>query len=67
MTSATRTIQTVPVWQKFDFKQAIILDRNLLWAVIVLASIGWLMVTSASMDWAQRQFDNNLYISIKLE
>ena len=65
MTSATRTIQTVPVWQKFDFKQAIILDRNLLWAVIVLASIGWLMVTSASMDWAQRQFDNNLYISMR--
>lgn len=65
MTSATRTIQTVPVWQQFDFKQAIILDRNLLWAVVVLASIGWLMVTSASMDWAQRQFDNNLYISMR--
>ena len=65
MTSATRTIKTTPVWQKFDFKQSIILDRNLLWAVIILASIGWLMVTSASMDWAQRQFDNNLYISIR--
>lgn len=65
MTSATRTIQTVPVWQQFDFKQAIILDRHLLWAVIVLASLGWLMVTSASMDWAQRQFDNNLYISMR--
>ena len=65
MTSATRTIKATPVWQKFDFKQSIILDRSLMWAVIVLASIGWLMVTSASMDWAQRQFDNNLYISIR--
>jgi cell division protein FtsW len=65
MSSATRVTQTVPVWQKFDFKQSIILDRNLLWAVIVLASIGWLMVTSASMDWAQRQFGNNLYISLR--
>lgn len=65
MSSATRVKQTVPVWQKFDFKQNIILDHNLLWAVVILASIGWLMVTSASMDWAQRQFDNNLYISIR--
>jgi cell division protein FtsW len=65
MSSATRTTQTVPVWQQFDFKQSIIVDRSLLWAVVILASIGWLMVTSASMDWAQRQFDNNLYISFR--
>ena len=65
MSSATRVTATVPVWQQFDFKQSIILDRRLLWAVIILASIGWLMVTSASMDWAQRQFGNNLYISLR--
>lgn len=65
MSSATRVTQTAPVWQQFDFKQSIVLDQRLLWAVIVLASIGWLMVTSASMDWAQRQFNNNLYISLR--
>lgn len=65
MNSATRVTQTTPVWQQFDFKQTIILDRSLLWAVVVLASVGWLMVTSASMDWAQRQFDNHLYISLR--
>ncbi|MGK0443987.1 MAG: cell division protein FtsW, partial [Bermanella sp.] len=65
MSSATRVTATVPVWQQFDFKQSIILDRRLLWAVIILASIGWLMVTSASMDWAERQFGNNLYISLR--
>lgn len=65
MSSATRTVATTPVWQKFDFSQSIILDRQLLWAVTVLASLGWLMVTSASMDWANREFGNNLYISLR--
>lgn len=65
MSSATRTVSSTPVWQKLDFSQSIILDRQLLWAVLALASIGWLMVTSASMDWAHREFGNNLYISIR--
>ena len=65
MSSATRTVSSTPVWQKLDFSQSIILDRQLMWAVLALASIGWLMVTSASMDWAYREFGNNLYISLR--
>ena len=65
MSSATRTVTSTPVWQKMDFSQSITLDRSLLWAVVILASLGWLMVTSASMDWAHREFGNHLYISMR--
>lgn len=65
MSSATRTVTSTPVWQKMDFSQSIILDRSLLWAVVILSALGWLMVTSASMDWANKIFDNNLYISMR--
>ena len=65
MSSATRTIKSEPVWRSIDFKQAIIIDRSLLTAVVLLAALGWLMVTSASMDWSQRYFDNVFYISAR--
>ena len=65
MSSATRTIKTEPVWRSIDFKQPIIIDRSLLMAVVLLAALGWLMVTSASMDWSQRHFGNLFYISAR--
>ncbi len=65
MSSATRTIKSEPVWRSIDFKQSIIIDRSLLMAVVLLAALGWLMVTSASMDWSQRHFDNVFYISVR--
>jgi len=65
MSSATRTIKPEPVWRSIDFKQSIIIDRSLLTAIVLLAALGWLMVTSASMDWSQRHFDNVFYISAR--
>lgn len=65
MTSATRTLKAPPVWQGVNFTQPLQLDKTLMWASIALAILGWLMVTSASMDWAQRRFDNAFYISFR--
>ncbi len=65
MSSATRTAKSEPIWQKIDFKQALIFDRSLIFAVMLLAALGWLMVTSASMDWSERHFGNMFHISIR--
>jgi cell division protein FtsW len=65
MSSATRVTKPVPVWQGIDFKERINIDRSLLMAVVIIASLGWLMVTSASMDWSQRNFGNIFYVSIR--
>ena len=65
MSSATRIAKPVPFWQSIDIKESIIIDRSLLMAVVLVASLGWLMVTSASMDWSQRNFGNIFYISIR--
>lgn len=65
MSSATRIISSVPVWQKLDLKQKIIVDSSLMWATITLSVLGWLMVTSASMDWSERHYGNSLHISIR--
>lgn len=65
MTSATRTFKAPPVWQGTSFIQPLVLDKTLLWSAVGLAVLGWLMVTSASMDWAQRRFDNAFYISFR--
>ena len=65
MSSATRVAKPVPFWQSIDIKESIIIDRSLLMAVLLLASIGWLMVTSASMDWSERNFGNIFYVSIR--
>jgi len=66
MSSATR-VQTneVPVWKSINFKQALKLESGLLWATVVLMALGWLMVTSASMDWSERYYDNHFYISMR--
>ena len=65
MTSATRTIKPAPLWQGASFIQPIQLDKGLLWCAVALAVLGWLMVTSASMDLAQKRFDNAFYISFR--
>ncbi len=65
MSSATRTAQAPPFWQSINFSETIILDRALITAVSLLSILGWLMVTSASMDWAERTFNNPFYISIR--
>ena len=65
MTSATRTLKAAPVWQGTSFIQPLVLDKTLLWSAVALSVLGWLMVTSASMDWAQRRFDNAFYISFR--
>ncbi len=65
MTSATRKIQREPIWQNIQWFQPLSLDKPLLYAALVLCTLGWLMVTSASMDWAQRQFGNPFYISMR--
>ena len=65
MSSATRVAKPVPFWQSIDIKESIIVDRSLLMAVVLVASLGWLMVTSASMDWSQRNFGNIFYVSIR--
>ncbi len=65
MSSATRISTNVPVWQKLDLKQALKIDTSLMWATIVLAVLGWLMVTSASMDWSERHYGNSLHISMR--
>ncbi len=65
MSSATRVAKPVPFWQSIDFKESIIIDRSLLMAIVLIASLGWLMVTSASMDWSQRNFGNIFYVSIR--
>ena len=65
MSSATRTIKSEPIWRRIDFKQTILLDRSLLLAVMLLAALGWLMVTSASLDWSQRHFGSLFYISVR--
>ncbi len=65
MSSATRTLKPQPVWKSIDFKQEIIIERPLLIAVCILAALGWLMVTSASMDWSEKNFGNIFYISMR--
>ena len=65
MSSATRIATSAPFWQSINFKEKIQLDRSLLIAVVIIASLGWLMVTSASMDWSQRNFGNIFYVSIR--
>ncbi len=65
MSSATRTAKSEPIWQKIDFKQTLIIDRSLIFAVMLLAALGWLMVTSASMDWSERHFGSMFHISIR--
>jgi len=65
MSSATRIAKSEPFWQSINFKEKIQLDRSLLIAVVIIASLGWLMVTSASMDWSQRNFGNIFYVSIR--
>lgn len=65
MSSATRIQTASPVWEKIDLKQKLLVDRNLLWASISLMVLGWLMVTSASMDWSERHFGNEFQISIR--
>ncbi len=65
MSSATRTIKQPPFWQEIDLKNSVILDRSLLLATMILAALGWLMVTSASMDWSERNFNNSFHISFR--
>ena len=65
MSSATRIAKSEPFWQSIDFTEKIQIDRSLLIAVVMIASLGWLMVTSASMDWSQRNFGNIFYVSIR--
>ena len=65
MSSATRVKSTTPAWQKIEFKQKLLIDKQLLGATLLLAVIGWLMVTSASMEWSQRNMGNNLAISAR--
>ncbi len=65
MSSATRNVQAPPIWQSINFKEALIIDRALLMSVIILSVLGWLMATSASMDWAEKTFNNPFYISIR--
>ena len=65
MSSATRIKSTKPAWQAIEFKQSLIVDKQLLGAALLLAVIGWLMVTSASMEWSQRNMGNNLAISAR--
>ena len=66
MSSATRIAKPQPAaWRSFTFKQTLLIDKSLLTAVVILSALGWLMVTSASMDWAERTFNNSLYISTR--
>ena len=65
MSSATRVAKPEPFWQSIDLKESIIIDRSLLMAVVLIAALGWLMVTSASMDWSQRNFGNIFYVSMR--
>ncbi len=65
MSSATRTAKSEPIWGKIDFKQPLIIDQSLVGAVVLLAALGWLMVTSASMDWSERHFGSMFHISIR--
>jgi cell division protein FtsW len=66
MSSATRVAApSIPVWQKLDIKQKLIVDSSLMWATILLSVLGWLMVTSASMDWSERHYGNSLHISMR--
>lgn len=65
MSSATRVKNTTAPWQKIEFKQSLIIDKQLLGATLLLAVIGWLMVTSASMEWSQRNMGHNLAISAR--
>lgn len=65
MSSATRIKSTKPAWQAIEFKQSLIVDKQLLSAVLLLAVIGWLMVTSASMEWSARNMGSNLAISAR--
>lgn len=65
MSSATRLQSSTPIWQNIDFKQSLQIDSKLLWATLGLAILGWLMVTSASMDWSERNYGSSFYISIR--
>lgn len=65
MSSATRIKSTKPAWQAIEFKQSLIVDKQLLSAALLLAVIGWLMVTSASMEWSARNMGGNLAISAR--
>jgi len=66
MSSATRIAPPmIPVWQKLDLKQKLVLDSSLMWVTVLLSILGWLMVTSASMDWSERNYGNSLHISMR--
>lgn len=65
MSSATPLRPSTPIWQELEFNKPVQLHHGLIWIVLALAALGWLMVTSASMDWAQKNFNNRFYISIR--
>ncbi|MFT7110318.1 MAG: cell division protein FtsW [Psychrobacter glaciei] len=66
MSSATRIAPArSSVWQKIDLSNKLMIDQSLMWAAIMLSVLGWLMVTSASMDWSERQYGNSLHISMR--
>jgi len=65
MSSATRVVAQEPLWQKLDFKSPIKMHTSLVWASVILALFGWTMVTSASMDWSERQYGDALHISLR--
>ena len=65
MSSATRVTVQEPIWQKLDFQSNLKINASLLWAAVILALLGWVMVTSASMDWSERQYGDALHISIR--
>ncbi|WP_396588780.1 putative lipid II flippase FtsW [Bermanella sp. R86510] len=65
MSSATSLKKPVPIWQELEIGHPINLHKGLVWAVISLSLLGWLMVTSASMDWADKNFSNPFYISAR--
>ncbi|MFT6326049.1 MAG: cell division protein FtsW (lipid II flippase), partial [Crocinitomicaceae bacterium] len=59
MSSATRIAPPRSLsWQKLDISQKLMMDQSLMWTAIVLSVLGWLMVTSASMDWSERNYGN---------
>lgn len=65
MTSATRVQVSTPFWKQMLQWQLPVLDRQYLWLFTALTVLGWIMVTSASMDWADAKMHNPFAISIR--